>query len=196
MMDNQFYIHCGSCGHEWVAFETPLELNDYNLHIMKAAGKAPCPKCGKKGPLTGRSPIMAAERLAKISAEASIVERAAAWGVSGDTGISSEALCAVMLGRDPDRKWGSNYPSDPSDLGRCLRLLDKIPEWKTRILEMSAQSAEWAALAERWDEIETTMADEVGIDWSKAQKAPKTYALMKAILRPIEDKRYRGAASQ
>jgi hypothetical protein len=189
MSDNQFYIHCGSCGHEWVAFETPLELNDFNLHMMKAAGKAPCPKCGAKGPLTGRSPTKAAERLAQINADASITERAAAWGASGDTGISSEALCSVMLGRDPRRDWGYNYPHDPSDLGRCLRLLDKIPEWASRISEMAKLSPEWAALVARWEEIAATMVDEVGIDWSKGREAPKTYALMKSVLRPVEDQR-------
>ena len=32
---------------------------------------------------------------------------------------------------------GWSYPSDPADLGRCLRLLREIPEWAPRMPEMA-----------------------------------------------------------
>lgn len=109
-------------------------------------------------------------------------ERAAQWLASNDTGMSSEALCGHMLGK-ADKRWATAYPSDPDDLGRCLRLLALIPEWKPRVPEMAVHGRYWAALVPRWDELEALMAAETegkGTDG-------KTYALMKSILNPIED---------
>lgn len=107
----------------------------------------------------------------KLSVEA----RAMRWMLSGDTGLSSEAICAHMQGITPKR---ASYPSDPADLGRCLRLLELIPEWKSRIAEMSAYGPGWAGQVECWEELAAAMADEVGIDWSKGKRAPVTYNSM------------------
>lgn len=89
---------------------------------------------------------------------------------------------ALWLGSGvKDDRFGASTPSDPSDLGRCLRLLERIPEWKSRISEMANAGGEWPTFSERWDEMARSMADEVGIDWSKGDKATKTYALMKEV---------------
>lgn len=106
----------------------------------------------------------------------SIQDRALQWLFSGDTGLSSRCLCAHMLGVKAER---SSYPSDPSDLGRCLRLLELIPEWKPRIGEMAAFGPGWAGQVKAWDKLAQSMADEVGIDWSKGCSAPLTYDAMK-----------------
>lgn len=98
------------------------------------------------------------------------------WILSGDTGTSSKAICAHMQGIKPERE---SYPSDPADLGRCLRLLEQIPEWKPRIKEMAVYGPGWAGQVERWEELAETMADEVGIDWSKGDSAPVTYEAMR-----------------
>jgi hypothetical protein len=45
-------------------------------------------------------------------------------------------------------------------------------------------SAQWAALAPRWDEVEASHLAEVGLGWTKARCAPKTSALMQSILWP------------
>ena len=47
-----------------------------------------------------------------------IQQRANEWIISNDTGISSKRIWAEMQGIDYDKKWGSGYPSDPSDFGR------------------------------------------------------------------------------
>lgn len=98
------------------------------------------------------------------------------WILSGDTGLSSEAICSHMQGIEPKR---ASYPGDPADLGRCLRLLERIPEWKSRIKEMAVYGPGWAGQVERWEELAATMADEVGIDWSKGKRAPVTFNAMK-----------------
>lgn len=103
------------------------------------------------------------------------------WIAGDDQGMSSRTLMGHMLGaRLP--KGSINHPYDPSDLGRCLRLLALIPTWKPRMPEMAALSPEWAALVGAWERLEATMDAEVGIDWSKGRKAPHTYTLMKQIL--------------
>jgi hypothetical protein len=112
--------------------------------------------------------------------DVSIARRALLWLTGGDSGMSSKAICCHMLGMKSD----GIYPLDPSDLGRCLRLLELFPEWKPRMGEMARYSAQWAALVERWDELAEMMADEVGIGWSKGtgKRAPRTYAAMKDAL--------------
>lgn len=62
-----------------------------------------------------------------------IDERALFWAMSGDTGISSEAICTHMMSY-PTRR--SSPPSDAGDRGRCIRLLELIPEWIPRLQEM------------------------------------------------------------
>ncbi|HZH10606.1 MAG TPA: hypothetical protein VEZ24_09560 [Microvirga sp.] len=111
----------------------------------------------------------------------SIMERAHKWIIGHDTGASSEAIWAHMMNAGEPRS-GWFYPLDPADLGRCLRLLELIPEWKPRLPEMAAHSKEWAALVSQWGHLAQSMADEVGIDWSKGDRAPKTYRLMKEVL--------------
>ena len=103
-----------------------------------------------------------------------------AWFAGDDTGMSSEAIACHMTGVESRNPWCA--PSDPGDLGRCLRLLERFPEWNGRMGEMAKHGPEWAALVPHWGELEKLMADEVGIDWSKGRIAPITYATMKTYL--------------
>lgn len=112
----------------------------------------------------------------------SLAQRAHAWVVGRDTGCSSQAIWANMMGAGKPAYWGWFHPLDPADLGRCLRLLRLIPEWRERMPEMAQHSPEWAALVERWDDLAAMMEDEVGIDWSKGKSARRTYDAMNAVL--------------
>lgn len=62
-----------------------------------------------------------------------VLNRALFWAMSGDSGISSEAIANHMAGYQPRRL---SPPSDASDRGRCIRLLELIPEWLPRLNEM------------------------------------------------------------
>lgn len=100
------------------------------------------------------------------------------WLLSDDTGASSRAIASHMaLGKSD-----GSFPWDPSDIGRCFRLLDVIPEWKNRIEEMGIYSKILVLLADKWQEIYDCMEAEVGIDWRKGRSAPKTYDLMKRVM--------------
>jgi hypothetical protein len=100
------------------------------------------------------------------------------WLNGNDTGISSQAIMTHMLGEHPT---SDTYPSDPSDLGRCIRLLRVIPAWHQRIGEMAKIGHVWASLVTHWDELEMLMSDEVGFDWQKGERAPRTYDRMKSL---------------
>lgn len=104
------------------------------------------------------------------------------WFAGGDTGLSSVALLNAALGV-PGK---DDYPHDPSDLGRCLRLMRALP-WTGRGLPVLASRSEaWSALAGCWKVLTALMADEVGIDWDKGTIAPKTYRAMREILEVVE----------
>jgi hypothetical protein len=105
----------------------------------------------------------------------SIEERAAQWRAGRDTGASSKTLCAMMLGETPRYR---DHPHDGDDLGRCLRLLELIPEWKPRLPEMAAVSPYWAALVENWADLERL---------SKLTAPSPLRNRMKALLGPLED---------
>lgn len=109
-------------------------------------------------------------------------QRTIEWLANGETGTSSETM-AFWLAFGIRGRWAST-PSDPSDLDRCLRLLDHVPEMRPHLHKMSELSDDWKKLVERWDEIERSHLDEVGLGWTKGNSAPRTYKLMNDVLGP------------
>ncbi len=114
-----------------------------------------------------------------VSAMCPLVEQ---WPSCGDTGLSSNAIFTHFMG-------GHRYavgshdrftaPLDPSDFGRCFRLLSApwASEWRARIAEM-AQYPKWAKLAPAWDELEALYVLELQ---NKNGMAPKLYARMREL---------------
>lgn len=95
--------------------------SEHNMYSIKQInGIACCPSCEKPAICHGKP----------------IEQRALFWALSGDTGSSSEALCAYMTS-NPSGKWYAGPPSDMADRGRCIRLLELIPEWIPRLPEMA-----------------------------------------------------------
>lgn len=107
------------------------------------------------------------------------------WLLSGDTGLSSEAIWRHMMGMAPDVEWGPRSPLDPSDFGRCHRLLQKFPEWRTRIGEMVKYPA-WNPLAAHWDELEQLFLEE---RTNSTGMAPNPYARIRELLAAIWEAR-------
>lgn len=77
-----------------------------------------CPNCNKPA----------------ICHNASIESRALFWALSGDTGNSSRTIAGHMTGNPTESHMMP--PSDADDRGRCIRLLELIPEWLPRLQEM------------------------------------------------------------
>lgn len=106
----------------------------------------------------------------------SIEKRAAQWAAGDSTGISSKAMLSAMLGKPPKTRFC--YPSDNGDFGRCMGLLDAVPEYRERLHEMKDVGPEWAALVAHWPELEAMY---------RADPSSKAlYARMKEVLNPIE----------
>ena len=95
-------------------------------------------------------------------------DAAMAWLKSWDTGMSSETIWRVMMGETPSRP---SIPYDPSDFGRCYRLLKTVPSWRGRMAEMGQFKA-WKPFVEAWDELTALYEDEL----KRADgMAPRTY---------------------
>lgn len=96
------------------------------------------------------------------------------WIATGRVGASSKAMAMAACGLPND----GSYPHDPDDLNRCLLLLESVPDVRDHFEKIAALGVVWERLIGRWADIEASFLDEVGLNWSKAQAAPKTYALM------------------
>lgn len=98
------------------------------------------------------------------------------WLLGGDTGVSSKTICAVMTG---SKMKGPDVPHDPSDFGRCHRLLILFPEWRARLHEMAEQFPMWGPMVEAWDELTALYEKE---STNKSGMAPKLYDRMQALI--------------
>jgi hypothetical protein len=96
------------------------------------------------------------------------------WLKSWDTGQSSLTIWNVMMGRPTSRP---EVPRDPSDFGRCHRLLKAFPEWRARLAEL-AQFPIWQPLVDAWPRLEALYEEEVS---SGEGSAPKLWEAMKVI---------------
>ena len=104
------------------------------------------------------------------------------WLANGEVGISSKAMAMwLTFGKRTKDAFGA-HPHDPDDMDRCLKLLHRAPGLRERLPKMAGLNQVWAALVARWDEIEAMQMDEIGLNWVKATRAPKTYALMREVI--------------
>tara|TARA_R110000851_G_scaffold100026_4_gene215447 strand:+ start:130 stop:474 length:345 start_codon:yes stop_codon:yes gene_type:complete len=113
----------------------------------------------------------------------SIEKKILVWIASGETGVSSKAMAFAAVGIENKGSFGNHAPSDPADFNRCLKLVKEIPEIENHFDTIADLSDDWELLIDRWEEVEKCFLDEVGFDWCNARKAPKTYALMKEVMK-------------
>lgn len=96
------------------------------------------------------------------------------WILSDDTGISSCTIWGVMMMAPND--WTSP-PWDPADFGRCFRLLEHFPEWRSRLPEVARVYPMWTGLVREWAELERLYREE-----EPTGTAPRLYARMQDLL--------------
>lgn len=151
---------CNRCGARQ-PLSVPCSIDTF-VELTKAWGKAHA-KC--------RGDTMAFRQAATLDA----------WPDSDDTGMSSKAIYRHMRNGPAFaadfRSGGVPHPLDPSDFGRCYRLLNLAPDWRARITEMAQHGPEWAALSGAWDELTALYEEEL-----PHGTAPRLYARMKALL--------------
>lgn len=80
----------------------------------------------------------------------------AAWLASDDTGASSLYLASVLGGFVKQYA----HPHDADDFGRCMRLLEAVPEFDLPLVEMRGKSPQWDALLDSWGAIRDRIAAE------------------------------------
>lgn len=106
------------------------------------------------------------------------------WLAGRGTGSSSKTM-AFWLGFGV-RCEQPSHPWDPADFDRCLGLLAAVPELRASLGAMRGISNTWHRLIDHWDEIEASHLDEVGLGWTKANSAPKTYQLMSQVIDEVD----------
>lgn len=94
-----------------------------------------------------RDHIGRAYRVGAVGADKAAFE----WLLGDDTGRSSVFLLAHMIGVT---KESIDIPHDLWDVGRCVRLLQRFPEWRARLDEMAKYGIEWATYVSVWDTLE------------------------------------------
>lgn len=78
-----------------------------------------------------------------------------AWLNSDDTGTSSKWMAMVFCnGVSP-----YGHPHDADDFARCMRLLEAVPGYASRLDELRGRSKEWDALLDRWGAISDRIKD-------------------------------------
>ena len=92
--------------------------------------------------------------------------------------MSSECMALVSCGIEPKY---TCTPSDPSELNKCIKLVEAVPEVLARAVRISEISEEWHNLMNHWNELVYLFHSEVGKDWAISSSAPKTYARMKEL---------------
>ena len=121
--------------------------------------------------------------------------RMTTWLAVGERGLSSEAIALTALGERPTG-FRASWPLDPSDLRRCLLLLEGAPEAReTGLLVLAEWCSKWAALVNVWDRLSKTLRSEIGETLPPHGSAPKTYALMREALDSTAMKRDLGQAA-
>lgn len=111
-------------------------------------------------------------------------KKALHWSlVSGETGVSSEAIVSkILMGEVED---SFCHPRDPSDLNRCVMLLEAIPELGDHLDKMREVSPVWDELVSNWGDLCYSLEAEKK---RKDGKAPITYRAMKSIIKEAESR--------
>jgi hypothetical protein len=89
--------------------------------------------------------------------------RALEWLLSDDTGTSSRTIVAATTGLTiAFHKTGT--PRDMGDFGRCVRMLDALPELRSKLYRVSERHPEWSPLIERWGELQALYRKAIELD--------------------------------
>lgn len=105
-------------------------------------------------------------------------QKAMWWIANGHVGMSSKTMWLYFMNQKIDR---ISHPYDPGDFSRCYKLLEAVPEWKERILELSKLSDAWKNLAENWSKLTQMFEENERNDW-KTSKKIGMYEFMQTLI--------------
>lgn len=173
--DNAVVVTGVTCSRIFIHFAT-LKEQKKALGIIsnkeKSIGGSVNKHASKK---TGRVP-----KVEKYKLTESELWDLSAWLLSNDTGASSKFMAAVAIAAGKfDPRLRLDYPYDAPDLGRCVRLIEKVPSIKKFFPSIRLVSPEWEAYIEHWDELTAL--------WHKNDYRVTTDR-MRAVITKTEDK--------
>ncbi|HCD1107773.1 hypothetical protein [Morganella morganii] len=90
------------------------------------------------------------------------------WMSSDDTGLSSLYMASVLSDGGFTAEFA--FPWDPSDFGRCIRLIEAVPEMAGFISKMQSHGPEWTAIVANWEEWKKLYHDENGEELYRQMK--------------------------
>ncbi len=99
--------------------------------------------------------------------EQQILNKALDWIANGHVGMSSKTMWSYFMGL---KEFEIAHPYDPDDFSRCYELLEAIPEWKPRIMELSKLSGTWYKLALNWNKLTEMYEENVRTNWKNYEK--------------------------
>lgn len=94
-------------------------------------------------------------------------EKAMWWIANGFVGMSSKTMWNCLIG---NKDFHINHPYDPDDFSRCYKLLEAVPEWKTRLHNLKILSTEWCNLVNNWDELTRMYELNKKDNWANSKK--------------------------
>ena len=105
------------------------------------------------------------------------------WSENGEHGISSKTIFNHLSKKLRVKELANNYkspPSDPDDFKRCYKLLQAVPQWKTRLHELKTLSPVWEKLVDNWDKLTAMYEQNVKDNWKNYEKIGM-YEFMKSL---------------
>lgn len=82
--------------------------------------------------------------------DAKILKKIISWLCGDDNGISSKTIVSAIIQTKSEYV---DVPHDPSDFGRCYRLLIEIPELREHLHLVSKKYPKWKGIIENWDRL-------------------------------------------
>ena len=83
-----------------------------------------------------------------------------------------------MTGGPPPRCF--DVPHDPSDFGRCYRLLQLAPEWTARLEEVAQAYPAWEPFVREWDKL-TAMYEQLIVTGCELPSDSALYETMQQL---------------
>lgn len=111
----------------------------------------------------------------------SIEEKAIWWFSNAERGMSSETMWHCFMGLKPARIC---YPHDPSDFSRCYKLLEAVPEWKSRAYmnRLKNLSTEWRNLVDNWEKLTKMFEENERTEWKNHEEIGM-YEFMESLIK-------------
>lgn len=155
-------LFCTNCGGEYlIQFPIPIDKLPEKIDAFNTL-HGDCPKIWVEP---------------KPDQSKSIEKRAMEWLNVGEHGSSSKAMWFCFMGQTG----GRDHPYDPDDFKRCYKLLEFVPEWKSRISKLRTLSPQWDKLVDNWDTLTKMYEQNVKENWVN-YKDIKMYELIQECI--------------